>query len=81
MENERARQQQLAKQRILACRERKRKDLLSCDEILEKEEDEDAKDDLVSIQQIQREGTIALQESLLLEIEKKHSAERDVSFC
>ncbi|XP_047146715.1 trichohyalin isoform X1 [Hydra vulgaris] len=77
IENERARQQQLAKQRILACRERKQKEIMSLDEVLDSNEKEDAKDDMISIEQIQREGTVALQDSLLLEIEKKHASERE----
>ena len=87
VENERGRQEQLARERI-AARKKKREEALkqqkeeekSEAEKLEAEEKEDEKDDLSTVEQIQREGTIALQDGVLNELEKKHVTEQEVNF-
>ena len=78
-ENERARQEQLARERILA-RKKRRKEEHDKSEVekLNDEENVDQKEDLVAVEQMQREGTIALQDALLNEVEKKHIAEQEV---
>ena len=82
--NERLRQEQLARERISA-RQKKRKEKLETEEIgakneietLKDEDDDNKKRDLITMEKIQREGTIALRESVVMEMEEKHYAEQD----
>ena len=59
-------------------RKRREQRETSENEKLKEEESMDEKEDMIAVEQIQREGTIALQDSLLNEMEKKHMSEQDV---
>ena len=78
----------LARERI-AARKKKRQEALEktneeeqnkseAEKLLE-EEEEDKIEDISHVDQIQREGTVAMQDMLLSEVEKKHEAEQEVS--
>lgn len=76
--NERSRQEQLAKERI-ATRRQKRKEQFESEK-LKQEEEFNVKQDLLTVEKMEREGTIALHESILMEIEEKHYSEQDKMF-
>eukprot|EP00111_Clytia_hemisphaerica_P002852 TCONS_00008039-protein len=91
LENERGRQEQLARERI-ATRKKKLEEQRTQKENesesagekteaekLEDEENQDQKDDLSEVEQLQREGTtIAKQDAVIGEMEKKHENEQNV---
>lgn len=88
LENERGRQEQLARERIAALKKRREQQQQERDngddqqteaEKVHAEKERDAKDDLSAIEQMQREGTVALHDAVLDEMEKKHTSEQDVS--
>lgn len=51
----------------------------SSKEKLQNAEEQDKKEDVVTIAQLQKEGIVALQDSVLNEMEKKHQNEQEVS--
>lgn len=84
LENERGRQEQLARERIAALKRKREQQHQQNNaeqteaEKLEAEEELDKKDDLSAVEQMQREGTVALQDAVLDEMDKKHTSEQDV---
>lgn len=79
-ETERTRQEKLARERIMARQQqRKGSTAKSSEEKLQNAEEQDKKEDVVTIAQLQKEGIVALQDSVLNEMEKKHQNEQEVS--
>lgn len=75
-ETERARQEQLARERIEAMK-KKRNEKKSEKDKLAEEEKTDQNEDLVAVEQMQREGTVAIHDTVLNEMEKKHANEQE----
>lgn len=79
-ETERTRQEKLARERIMARRQQQKGSTAkSSEEKIKNGEEQDKKEDVETIAQMQREGTVALQDSVLSEMEKKHQNEQKVS--
>ena len=77
-EAERARQEQLARDRIAALRQKKKaKSGNASDQVLQ-EQQRDIENDVRIADQLEREGTMAVQNVVLDEMEKKHHAEQEV---
>lgn len=77
-EAERARQEQLARDRIAALRAKKRAKAMSHSEKVLEELEKDIDGDVRMSDRLEREGTIAYQNVVLDEMEKKHHSEQEV---
>ena len=83
-EAERARQEQLARDRIAALRQKKKAKSVNASEQVLQEQQLDMENDVRIADQLEREGTMAVQNVVLDEMEKKHHAEQEVclrKFC
>lgn len=77
-EAERARQEQLARDRIAASRAKKRAKSMTYSEKILEEIEKDIDNDVRMADQLEREGAIAYQGAVLDEMEKKHHSEQEV---
>ena len=68
----------MARERLAARRKKVQEAKLSKEEEILKQQLEDANEDILKADQIQREGTVAVQDSVLEEMEKKHQSELQV---